>query len=183
MAHGWSFLEPPTQRHRDRVAHPHQEGYHRASRGQCRWNSVCTCVKNVSHLQQELIQETGVDPGWINNGGLFIANNKERMEEYRRLYTMGKVLGIESHLLSPEETKVDIKSTPTFIHSQSNFSGPAQGSQDQGSAGLVSHVLHHIKLYLHCLLFLIFSPDHNSCSVSTLSWMWTTFMEPSIAHW
>ena len=52
-------------------------------------------------------QETGVDPGWINNGGLFIANNKERMEEYRRLYTMGKVLGIESHLLSPEETKVD----------------------------------------------------------------------------
>ena len=51
-------------------------------------------------------QETGVDPGWINNGGLFIANNKERMEEYRRLYTMGKVLGIESHLLSPEETKV-----------------------------------------------------------------------------
>ena len=28
------------------------------------------------------------------------------MEEYRRLYTMGKVLGIESHLLSPEETKV-----------------------------------------------------------------------------
>ena len=60
-------------------------------------------------------QETGVDPGWINNGGLFIANNKERMEEYRRLYTMGKVLGIESHLLSPEETKVDIKSTLTLI--------------------------------------------------------------------
>ena len=72
-------------------------------------------MKNVSHLQQELIQETGVDPGWINNGGLFIANNKERMEEYRRLYTMGKVLGIESHLLSPEETKVDIKSTSTFF--------------------------------------------------------------------
>ena len=37
------------------------------------------------------------------------------MEEYRRLYTMGKVLGIESHLLSPEETKVDIKSTSIFI--------------------------------------------------------------------
>ena len=70
------------------------------------------------HLRQELmeeIQETGVDPGWINNGGLFIANNKERMEEYRRLYTMGKVLGIESHLLSPEETKVDITSTSTII--------------------------------------------------------------------
>ena len=37
------------------------------------------------------------------------------MEEYRRLYTMGKVLGIESHLLSPEETKVDIKSNSTLI--------------------------------------------------------------------
>ena len=81
-------------------------------------------------------QETGVDPGWINNGGLFIANNKERMEEYRRLYTMGKVLGIESHLLSPEETKVDMK--PLF---QKRDSFPkAQGSEDQGSCGLVSHV-------------------------------------------
>jgi len=27
------------------------------------------------------------------------------MEEYERLYTVGKVLGIESHLLSPQETK------------------------------------------------------------------------------
>ena len=64
-------------------------------------------------------QETGVDPGWINNGGLFIANNKERMEEYKRLYTMGKVLGIESHLLSPEETKVGIKSSSTLFSLQS----------------------------------------------------------------
>jgi len=52
-----------------------------------------------------LQEETGIDPGWINNGGLFIANNKERMEEYERLYTVGKVLGIQSHLLSPQETK------------------------------------------------------------------------------
>ena len=70
----------------------------------------------------EEIQETGVDPGWINNGGLFIANNKERMEEYRRLYTMGKVLGIESHLLSPEETKVNIKSSSTLFSFQSKKS-------------------------------------------------------------
>ena len=72
-------------------------------------------------------QETGVDPGWINNGGLFIANNKERMEEYRRLYTMGKVLGIESHLLSPEETKVDIEPLFRKRHSfpkSSRFRGP-----------------------------------------------------------
>ena len=67
--------------------------------------SVVKTLNNINLTPH--FQETGVDPGWINNGGLFIANNKERMEEYRRLYTMGKVLGIESHLLSPEETKVD----------------------------------------------------------------------------
>jgi len=67
-----------------------------------------TEIELLTHTRKVITglqEETGVDPGWINNGGLFIANNKERMEEYRRLYTMGKVLGIESHLLSPEETK------------------------------------------------------------------------------
>ena len=49
--------------------------------------------------------ETGIEPGWINNGGLFIANNKERLEEYKRLHTIGKVFGVESHVLSPDETK------------------------------------------------------------------------------
>merc|ERR1712032_494292 len=67
-----------------------------------------TEIELLTHTRKVITgleEETGVDPGWINNGGLFIANNKERMEEYRRLYTMGKALGIESHLLSPEETK------------------------------------------------------------------------------
>jgi len=67
-----------------------------------------TEIELLTHTRKVITglqEETGIDPGWINNGGLFIANNKERMEEYRRLYTMGKVLGIESHLLSPEETK------------------------------------------------------------------------------
>ena len=36
----------------------------------------------------QLEDETGVDPGWINNGGLFIANSKERMDEYLRLATV-----------------------------------------------------------------------------------------------
>ena len=49
--------------------------------------------------------ETGIEPGWINNGGLFIANNKERLEEYKRLHTIGKVMNIESFVLGPEETK------------------------------------------------------------------------------
>lgn len=56
-------------------------------------------------LQDVLEEETGVNPGWINNGGLFIANNKERLDEYKRLATIGKAFGIPSEVLSPEETK------------------------------------------------------------------------------
>ncbi|XP_023344278.1 sarcosine dehydrogenase, mitochondrial isoform X2 [Eurytemora carolleeae] len=56
-------------------------------------------------ILSSLEAETGLDPGWINNGGLFIANNKERLEEYKRLHTLGKVLNIPSYLLDPAETK------------------------------------------------------------------------------
>ena len=37
---------------------------------------------------QGLQAETGVDPGWINNGGLFIASTKERLDEYKRLMSV-----------------------------------------------------------------------------------------------
>ena len=59
----------------------------------------------MNHLVNNIEEETGINPGWINNGGLFIANNKERLDEYKRLHTLGKFYGIESHVLSPEETK------------------------------------------------------------------------------
>jgi len=39
-------------------------------------------------LMQNLEAETGVHPGWINNGGLFIASTKERLDEYKRLMTV-----------------------------------------------------------------------------------------------
>ncbi|XP_057317314.1 sarcosine dehydrogenase, mitochondrial-like [Hydractinia symbiolongicarpus] len=52
-----------------------------------------------------LEKETGQSPGYNENGGLFIANNKERLNEYERLMTLGKVYDIESFVLSPEETK------------------------------------------------------------------------------
>jgi len=67
-----------------------------------------TEIQLLSHTHQVLTnleEETGIEPGWINNGGLFIANNKERLEEYKRLHTIGKVMGIDSYVLSPEETK------------------------------------------------------------------------------
>ena len=30
----------------------------------------------MNHLVNNIEEETGINPGWINNGGLFIANNK-----------------------------------------------------------------------------------------------------------
>ncbi|KFM80467.1 Sarcosine dehydrogenase, mitochondrial, partial [Stegodyphus mimosarum] len=63
-------------------------------------------LNHTRHLLNDVLEkETGVHPGWINNGGLFIANSKERMNEYKRLMTIGKAFGIESHVLSPSETK------------------------------------------------------------------------------
>lgn len=39
----------------------------------------------VSH---DLEQETGLHTGWIQNGGLFIASNKQRLDEYKRLMSV-----------------------------------------------------------------------------------------------
>ncbi|KAJ4441685.1 hypothetical protein ANN_11543, partial [Periplaneta americana] len=69
-------------------------------------DDVETQLLNATRDQlMQLEAETGHDPGWINNGGLFIASTKERMDEYRRLATMGTSFGIESSILDPDETK------------------------------------------------------------------------------
>ncbi|KAI5099466.1 sarcosine dehydrogenase, mitochondrial, partial [Silurus meridionalis] len=60
-------------------------------------------TRNV--ISVELEEETGLETGWIQNGGLFIASNKQRLDEYKRLMSLGKVYGIESYVLSPAETK------------------------------------------------------------------------------
>uniref|UniRef100_A0A670YMR8 Sarcosine dehydrogenase, mitochondrial n=1 Tax=Pseudonaja textilis TaxID=8673 RepID=A0A670YMR8_PSETE len=64
---------------------------------------LLTHTRNV--VRWELEEETGLHTGWIQNGGLFIASNKQRLDEYKRLMSLGKVFGIESHVLSPKETK------------------------------------------------------------------------------
>ncbi|KAM9322418.1 sarcosine dehydrogenase, mitochondrial-like isoform 1-T2 [Pholidichthys leucotaenia] len=56
-------------------------------------------------VSQDLEEETGLHTGWIQNGGLFTATHKQRLDEYKRLMSLGKVYGIESHVLSPAETK------------------------------------------------------------------------------
>ncbi|KAL8174605.1 UNVERIFIED_CONTAM: hypothetical protein K2H54_049864, partial [Gekko kuhli] len=60
-------------------------------------------TRNV--VSRDLEQETGLHTGWIQNGGLFIASNKQRLDEYKRLMSLGKVYGVESYVLSPGETK------------------------------------------------------------------------------
>ncbi|KAH8401506.1 hypothetical protein KR009_005929 [Drosophila setifemur] len=62
-------------------------------------------LANSRRMLQQLEEETGLDPGWIQNGGIFIAHNETRLDEYRRLATVGSALGIENQILQPEETQ------------------------------------------------------------------------------
>lgn len=52
----------------------------------------------------ELEQES-VGSAWVENGGLIIASNKERMVEYERLAETGQYFDIDSYVCTPEETK------------------------------------------------------------------------------
>ncbi|OQR78471.1 sarcosine dehydrogenase, partial [Tropilaelaps mercedesae] len=63
-------------------------------------------LNHTRHLLKDVLEEeTGLNSGWINNGGLFLANHRERLDEYKRLMTIGRVFGVESHVLTPAETK------------------------------------------------------------------------------
>jgi len=52
----------------------------------------------------KLEEETEVN-SWVENGGLFVACNKERLDEYKRLWTLGHFYGVDSRMLTPAETK------------------------------------------------------------------------------
>ncbi|KAG8249827.1 hypothetical protein J6590_012138 [Homalodisca vitripennis] len=65
-----------------------------------------TQLLNASReLVLRIQQETGVDPLWNNNGGIYVARTKERLEELKRLATIAKSFEIPASLLSPAETK------------------------------------------------------------------------------
>lgn len=53
---------------------------------------------------KKLEEETEI-ASWTENGGLFVATNAERLDEYRRFAETGKYFGIESQVLSPAEVK------------------------------------------------------------------------------
>ncbi|XP_015427856.1 PREDICTED: sarcosine dehydrogenase, mitochondrial [Myotis davidii] len=40
-------------------------------------------------VSRDLEEETGLHTGWIQNGGLFIASNRQRLDEYKRLMSVG----------------------------------------------------------------------------------------------
>lgn len=54
-------------------------------------------VELLAHTRQvvshDLEEETGMHTGWIQNGGLFIASNRQRLDEYKRLMSVGMLLG------------------------------------------------------------------------------------------
>ncbi|XP_064088685.1 sarcosine dehydrogenase, mitochondrial-like [Macrobrachium nipponense] len=62
-------------------------------------------VQTTRDLLMRLESETGVNPGWINNGTLMVADSKIRLNEYKHLKTHGRSHGIDAILLDVKETK------------------------------------------------------------------------------
>lgn len=89
-------------------------------------------LATTREILTNLENETGVNPGWINNGGLFIASNEERVKEYKRLQTLGHFFGIESQWLSAAEAAKlsPILNTKSFLGA---LYSPGDGSLDPTS--------------------------------------------------
>lgn len=56
-------------------------------------------------LYRELESETGQSTGWHTTGSLRLATTEDRMDEYRHVLSKDRALGIECHLLSPDEAQ------------------------------------------------------------------------------
>ena len=65
-------------------------------------------------LYQKLEEETEQTTGWHTTGSLRLATNKDRMDEYRHVLAKDRALGVECHLLSPDEAQ---KQFP-FMHTE-----------------------------------------------------------------
>lgn len=58
-----------------------------------------------AELFPRLTEETGLDTGFKRSGSLPIARTPERLHEIARLVSLGKVFGVEAHMLSPSEVR------------------------------------------------------------------------------
>lgn len=56
-------------------------------------------------LYEQLQQETGQATGFVRNGSLTIATNKERLSELKRGASMAKVCGFPCHVIEPDQAK------------------------------------------------------------------------------
>ena len=65
--------------------------------------SITRLLKYSVELYQSLEQETGLATGWKQNGGLRLANNRERWTEIQRQATTAHSFGLEMELLTPKE--------------------------------------------------------------------------------
>lgn len=68
-------------------------------------SSISSLLNRTRDVLKEIKNSTEYDPGWRENGGIFIARNKDRMDEYKRISTFGHSLGIENQILSAGETQ------------------------------------------------------------------------------
>ncbi|HLE52547.1 MAG TPA: FAD-dependent oxidoreductase [Anaerolineales bacterium] len=72
--------------------------------GQLRSDANLTRMMYYStDLYRRLKNETGVDTGWREVGGLRLASSPERMEDVKRLVGMARSFGMPMELLSPKE--------------------------------------------------------------------------------
>ncbi|XP_060532064.1 sarcosine dehydrogenase, mitochondrial [Cylas formicarius] len=62
-------------------------------------------LQKTVEILNNIEKETDINPGFKHTGGIFIARTKERLEEYKRLHTLGHFFNIDSKLLSPKETQ------------------------------------------------------------------------------
>jgi 4-methylaminobutanoate oxidase (formaldehyde-forming) len=72
--------------------------------GQLRSDANLTRMMSYStDLYRQLKDETGIDTGWREVGGLRLASSPERMEDLKRLVGMARSFGMPMELLSPKE--------------------------------------------------------------------------------
>jgi glycine cleavage system T protein len=72
--------------------------------GQLRSDANLTRMMNYStDLYRQLKDETGIDTGWREVGGMRLASSPERMEDNKRLVGMARSFGMPMELISPKE--------------------------------------------------------------------------------
>ncbi|XP_011689604.1 PREDICTED: sarcosine dehydrogenase, mitochondrial [Wasmannia auropunctata] len=86
-------------------------------------------LKTSRLIYSSLQEETGINPGWIDNGGLCIAHSRERVADYERLITSCKNFDIEAYMIDPVEAteKFPLLDKNAF---QAAIYSPADGTID-----------------------------------------------------